>query len=87
MQGRPDSLYYLPELHNGQSNLHLPVPKEEKSYAREHIISDHSGQNDFQRYFTYIMESSLLEKPSHWRDALQLYHVLINCAVNGEIAV
>ena len=87
LQGRPDSLYYLPELHNGQSNLHLPVPDEEKSYAREHIISDHSGQNDFQRYFTYIMESSLLEKPSHWRDALQLYHVLINCAVNGEIAV
>jgi hypothetical protein len=87
LQGRPDSLYYLPELHNGRSNLHLPVPEEEKLYAREHIISDYTGQNDFQRYFTYIVESNSLEKPSHWRDALELYHVLINCANNGEIVV
>ena len=87
LQGRPDSLYYLPELHDGQSNLHLSVPEEEKLYAREHIISDHTEQNDFQRYFTYVLESRLLEKPLHWRDALELYHVLINCANDGEIVV
>ena len=87
LQGRPDSLYYLPELHNGQCNLHLPVPEEEKLYATEHIVGDYSEENDFQRYFTYVMESCSLEKPSHWRQALHLYHVLIRYARHGENVV
>ena len=87
LQGRPDSLYYLPELHNGQCNLHLPVAEEEKLYATEHIVGDYSEENDFQRYFTYVMESCSLEKPSHWRQALHLYHVLIRYARHGENVV
>ena len=63
LQGRPDSLYYFPELQNGESNLLLPVLESERLYAREHIICEHDAPNNYQRYFMYVMENCSLQKP------------------------
>ena len=37
-KGRPDSLYYLPELNIGINHFLLPVPEAETNYARSHIV-------------------------------------------------
>ena len=38
VKGRPDSLYYLPELNGGGNHFMLPVPEAEIHYAWSHII-------------------------------------------------
>jgi hypothetical protein len=38
IKGRPDSLYYLPELSGGGTHFLLSVPEDEIIYARSHIV-------------------------------------------------
>ena len=81
VSGRPDSLYYLPELHGVNERFLLPVGEHESNYVRSHIIeSDY--QNCFQDYFRYVSGMCHLGQPAHWNEALDLYNTLLQYAYN-----
>ena len=81
VSGRPDSLYYLPELHGVNERFSLPVGEHESNYVRSHIIeSDY--QNCFQDYFRYVSGMCHLGQPAHWNEALDLYNTLLQYAYN-----
>lgn len=80
-KGRPDSLYYLPELNGGQNNLLFPVPDEDRSYAKNHLIES-DEPNNYHQYFSYVMRVGEISRPNNWREALTLYHRLIDHAKN-----
>ena len=82
VQGRPDSLYFLPELSGGATNLLLPVPEQEEVYAQMHLIEEEE-ENVHDEYFQYVMQTCELQQPRHWQEALRLYHILLECASNG----
>ena len=81
IKGRPDSLYYLPELHGGVNNLLLPVPDNEKNFAKQHIVAN-DEPNEYYSYFTYVTRICGLEQPTDWKEGLKLYHMLIHYAKN-----
>ena len=81
VSGRPDSLYYLPELHGVNERFLLPVGEHESNYVRSHIIeSDY--QNCFQDYFRYVSGMCHLGQPAHWNEVLDLYNTLLQYAYN-----
>ena len=58
VSGRPDSLYYLPELHGATDQLLLPVPEN----AGLHL-SESDSENSYQEYFQYVSDVCGLTKP------------------------
>ena len=81
VSGRPDSLFYLPS-HSGGNQYMMSVPETEIGYAREHVVQmQHS--NIHQDYFDYALQACSYDKPTNWREGLQLYNVLRQCAING----
>ena len=70
--GRPDSLYFLPELYRGSCNLSLSVPFCEKDYVHFHVVETEKD-NEYKGYFLYLVQTCNLPKPKSWRDGLQLY--------------
>ena len=81
VSGRPDSLFYLPN-HSGGNEYMMSVPETEISYVREHVVELHHS-NIYQDYFDYALQACSYNKPNDWREALQLYNVLKQCANNG----
>lgn len=82
VSGRPDSLYYLPHCHGGGNHFIMPIPEAEIHYARAHVI-DLQDDNIHQDYFNYALQACNHNKPTNWREALELYNVLKQCAYNG----
>ena len=80
--GVPDVLYYLPEGRGGESGLLLSVDDNKISYVENHLIEKEEGNEHFE-YFQYVMDSLGLEKPTNWREALQLYRKLVSVSVSG----
>ncbi len=39
VRDRPDSLFFLSDIHGGAENLILPVPEHEYLYAKNHVLS------------------------------------------------
>ena len=68
VKGRPDSLYYLPDMHGGRENLIRPVPEEEYLYAKNHVISPDEN-NKYQQYFEYVVQVCNVRKQDDWRGA------------------
>ena len=58
------------------------VPGNKISYVEDHLIERQQG-NDHLEYFQYVMDSLDLVKPTHWREALQLYNKLVSVSVSG----
>ena len=83
INGRPDSFYFLPELHDGASNLLLTVEEHEMEYIRSHLV-DNVEENEYQEYFHYVIENCNLNMAKNWKEALQLYHILRQCSRNGN---
>ena len=83
INGRPDSLYFLPELHGGASNLLLTVQNCEMEYARSHVV-ENDEENEYQEYFHYLIQNCNLKKPENWKEALQLSHILRHYSRNGS---
>ena len=61
----------------------LSVDNNKISYVENHLIEKAEGNDHFE-YFQYVMDSLGLEKPTHCREALQLYHKLVSVSVSGE---
>ena len=79
VKGRPDSLYYLPDINGGTENLMLPVPEEEYFHEKNHVISpDHN--NKYQQYFEYVVQVCSLRKPDDWRGARALSRTIMRHA-------
>lgn len=53
VNGRPDSLYYLPELHGVTDQFLMPISEPESDFVRAHIIESNSD-NYFQDYFSCV---------------------------------
>ena len=83
VKGRPDSLYYLPERYGITDQFLLPVPQEEMQYACEHLV-ERVEDNEYQSYMTYLVQSCHLKQPNNWREALQLYKILLHYSYNGS---
>ena len=83
MRGRPDSLYYLPELHGAPDQFLLPISEAERNYACSHVVESDSG-NDYHEYFQYVSEIGGLGQCNDWREALELYNTLLQVAYNGS---
>ena len=81
VSGRPNELFNLPE-HYGVLNYIEPVPQEKYDHAANDYLFQDEDDNIHQEYFQYIMDANGLQSPSNWRDALTLYHQLLQIA-NG----
>jgi len=82
--GRPDSLYFLPELHGGMPNLKMEVPATEINYVLQHIVEDcDTDINEYQDYFKYATNIMLSKLPTTWSEALELYKLLMNVSYHG----
>lgn len=82
--GRPDSLYFLPQLHGALDNLKKEVPAIEIDYVSQHVVEDsNNGNNEYQDYFHYARESLSITEPRSWQEAVELYKGLIDVAYNG----
>ena len=75
ISGRPDELFYLPELHSGKDLSHQ-VSEQECQYVKENYLSLEESRNEYQEYFEYVMEAAALQQPKGRRDALHLYQEL-----------
>ena len=82
IQGRPDSLFFLPEIRRGTGDLLLPVPDSAKQYVKNHLISQNET-NDYQDYFSDITSTAPYSQPSSWQEALHLYEQLVHTALHG----
>lgn len=72
--GRPDALYFL-------SGENFKSPVSENIVAdMEQYCSEPINESFFTEYFQYTMENCNLNYPTYWRDALQLYHTLLEIA-------
>ena len=83
VSGRPDELFYLPELHSAQDFKH-PVSEEQCHYVLENYVDSGECHNDFQEYFNYVVDTAELTPPDDWREALDLYNQLIEFAKEGS---
>jgi len=83
VSGVPDVLYYLPEGRGGESGLLLSVPDNKINYVENNLIEKEEVNEHFE-YFQYVMDSLALAKPTHWREALQLYHRLVSVSGSGS---
>ena len=79
ISGRPDSLYYLPQLHGAFCKLSLPVPLCELDYVHSHVVET-GEENEYQEYFQYLVQTCNLSKPEHLREALQQYYPILSYA-------
>ena len=77
ISGRPDSLYYLPQLHGGSCSLSLKVPLCELDYVRCHVIETEQ-ETEYEEYFSYLVHTCNLTKPENWREALQQYFTFLS---------
>ena len=60
----------------------LPVPPAEIQYARSHVV-EFREDSIYQEYFKYVLQTCNLSKPTDWRQALELYKVLLEYANEG----
>ena len=61
--GRPDVLYYLPDISGGASNQKLHVTEQKIIVVSEYIATESNPTNECQEYFEYVVRSLQLEMP------------------------
>eukprot|EP00794_Sanderia_malayensis_P008893 gene8892-9843_t len=77
--GRPDALFYLPELNRGIGNLLLDVPRRDIRYVAENII-EVNQRNEYTEYFDMVAVTANLSTPRTSQEALILYNTLLQAA-------
>ena len=83
VQGRPDSLFFMPENHGGAPDLLVRVSRMEIIDVSQQCINE-AVNNDHQEYFEYARECLGVSKPNTWQAALDLFEKLIDLAKNGN---
>ena len=73
--GRPDSLFFLPDLHGAKDCL-VDVPAAKIEFGTQHITD--GTDNEHQEYFDYARISLSMPLPDNWQEALQLYKKLMH---------
>ncbi|XP_028412776.1 uncharacterized protein LOC114535679 [Dendronephthya gigantea] len=81
VNGRPDSLFFLPE-HHGTVDRLVPVSEEKIQYASTHVIEE-VQTHELQDYFEYVRLSLGCRVPDSWQTALDLYNSLLEIAEHG----
>eukprot|EP00112_Aurelia_sp_Birch-Aquarium-sp1_P014494 Seg3133.2 transcript_id=Seg3133.2/GoldUCD/mRNA.D3Y31 product="hypothetical protein" protein_id=Seg3133.2/GoldUCD/D3Y31 len=76
--GRPNELYFLPELHGGM-NMLSSVPNDDFQQTIGNM-NFQEVENDYQENFEYVLRKSLLALPDNWRQAFELYHHFLHFA-------
>ena len=79
IKGRPDELYFLPELHGGEDGLLLPVSNEQVELISENLTYEEE-ESIFQECFEYILVNTNLQSPGNHEEALDLYKRLLHIA-------
>ena len=81
--GRPNVLYYLPDLSGGATDLKLHVSDQQVNAVLGYVSPDNNVLNEYQEYFEYVIRRLQLENPSNYQHAFQLFGVLKDAALNG----
>ena len=81
--GRPNVLYYLPDISGGVTDLRLHVSGQQINAVLGYVSPDKNVLNEYQEYFEYVIRLLQLENHSNYQHALQLYGVLNDPALNG----
>ncbi|XP_078495651.1 uncharacterized protein LOC144751196 [Ciona intestinalis] len=88
VSGRPDELYYLPELHCGENQLR-PIATEQIDHIQLSLAESSSNNPDtennlHQEYFSVIQQTLGLRTPTQWHEAIEVYKRLIQCATDPQ---
>ena len=83
VSGRPDQLFFLPELHSAQDYKHS-VTEERCQHILENHLSVKESRNEYEEYFEYVTGETDLTPPKDWREGLDLYSHLIDLANHGS---
>ena len=78
ISGRPNELFYLPEIHSAQNYLQTVNENQCQQIEENHNIEEEI--NEFQEYFIYVMDQCNLSHPQNWREALDLYNHILSHA-------
>ncbi|XP_068710989.1 uncharacterized protein [Montipora foliosa] len=79
ISGRPDELFFLPELHGGEDGLLHPILDDEIQSIRENLTYEEE-QTIYQEYFEYVLENTDLQLPNNFEQGLSLYKQLLEIA-------
>lgn len=63
ISGRPDELFFLPELHGGEDGLLHPILDDEIQSIRENLTYEEE-QTIYQEYFEYVLETLTCSCPT-----------------------
>ena len=77
--GRPDELFFLPELHGGVDGLLHPMLDDEIQSRRENLTYEEE-ESIYQGYFEYVLENTKLQLPHSIEEGLSLYKKLLEIA-------
>ena len=83
--GKPDVLYYLPDISGGASDLKLHVTEQEPIAVSEYIATESNPTNEYQEYFEYAIRSFQLENPSNYQQELEVFLMLKHTTLNGML--
>lgn len=83
ISGRPDELYYLPELHGGEDDLLCPISYDEIKSMRDNLTYEEE-KSCYQEYFEYVLENTELQHPRNAEEALELYQRLLEIACKDD---
>ena len=75
--GRPDELFFLPELHGGEDGLLLHMDETSLDFLSEELLNYPDEEENIHReYFDYAVHAHNLETPKTWQDAENMYNFL-----------
>jgi len=79
VSGRPNELYFLPELHGGEEDLLQPLSADQVQSMGENLtyVEEKSLQ---QEYFEYVLTNTQLNMPINCEEGLDLYKQLLSIA-------
>ena len=81
--GRPDVLYYLPDISREASNLKLHLTEQKLIAISEYIATESHPTNKYQEYFDYAIRSLQLKNPSNYQQGLEVFLMLKHTTLNG----
>lgn len=81
INGRPNELYYLPEMH-GFSDQAFAIDNHEDLQEMKEYLSAQNDQHEniYRSYFVYLTQQLRILQPSDWQNAKEFYFFLLSFA-------